>query len=92
MVTEHNVKKALDEHGEKITSLPNVVGIGMVEASDTQPEEGMAVAVYVNKKIPKTELDESALVPKELETICENKQVSVPTRVVEIKDVGPGFL
>lgn len=72
------VVKALDQHEDALAKLPNVVGLGVVDAGGAP-----AVGVYVVKKVPEDALPAGAAVPKSLVVKAGGKTVRVPTRVIE---------
>lgn len=83
---EDDVKRVLDEHADRLTSLPNVVGVGLVSADD-EAEGESAVAVYVRSKVPEAQLKPSEVVPRTLTSTVGGERVKVPTRVIEVGDI-----
>jgi hypothetical protein len=81
MTTDQDVKRILDEHADALSALPNVVGMGVVEDAGRA-----AIAVYVSEKIPAAELEESELVPRELEA----NGLKVRTQVIEVGEIKLG--
>lgn len=80
--------RALDSYEEKLSALPNVVGMGIVSLDETDMEsEHLAVGVYVSQKIPRQDLDESELIPKYLEVQEKGQARQVPVRVIEQGEV-----
>ena len=82
---EDDVKRILDEHADRLTSLPNVVGVGLVSADDEEGES--AVAVYVSSKVPEAQLKPSEIIPRKLTLTIKGKPVNVATRVIEVGDI-----
>jgi hypothetical protein len=72
-------KKALDRNEERLSALPNVVGLGIDE---TGPGRN-AVAVYVEKKLPPSQLGPDERVPKRLYVTSGGTRRAVPVRVIE---------
>jgi hypothetical protein len=86
MATEAQCKRALDLFEEDLSARKNVVGLGIVPATDEAGKGGkpqMAVAVYVTKKVPENKLAAKDLVPKTLQVRTARGEVTVPTRVIE---------
>lgn len=85
MATEAQCKRALDLFEDELSRRKNVVGLGVVPADDESPPSrgGMAVAVYVARKLPPNRLLESELVPEVLRIPSRKGMVDVPTRVIE---------
>lgn len=85
MPTEDDVKRILDEHADRLTSLPNVIGVGLVPADS---EEGdSAVAVYVRSKVSEAQLKPSEIVPRTLTSTIAGARVDAATRVIEVGDI-----
>lgn len=85
MATESETKTILAEHEGELTSLPNVVGLGVV--SDETAAAGGAVAVYVNVKRPESQLRAADIVPRTLTSVIGGKTVETPTRVIEVGEI-----
>ncbi len=85
MPTEDDVKRILDEYADRLTSLPNVVGVGLVPADEEKGES--AVAVYVRSKVPEAQLKPSEIVPPTLTSTIAGAPVNVATRVIEVGDI-----
>jgi hypothetical protein len=84
MATEAQCVLALDEHEEALTRRKNVVGLGVVPLDEAGGgKSGMAVAVYVRKKLPASGLAEKDVVPESLTVRKGKRVVEVPTRVIE---------
>lgn len=79
MAREADCLKALDKHESALAGRKNVVGLGVVPVNDDPLSEDLAVAVYVERKVPESELSPEDLVPKFL--VVDSS--SVPTRVIE---------
>ena len=88
MTNEKQAVAALNQYGDEIAALQNVVGIGVVRLSDDNTEDGeMAVAVYVLKKLPREKLDEAQLIPRVLELNVKQKKILIKTKVIEQGEV-----
>ena len=84
MATEAQCVLALDEHEEALSRRKNVVGLGVVPLDEGKGDKGgMAVAVYVVKKLPASGLAEKDVVPETLTVRKGKRVVEVPTRVIE---------
>ena len=92
MATLEQCELALDLYENRLGQLRNVVGLGIVPASELGDDENLAVAVYVSRKVPASELRPEDLVPSRLE-IAETGIAGpgdlgkVPTRVIEQGEV-----
>lgn len=82
MSTKRQCKRALDLHDERLSRCGNVVGLGVVSREASQGREA-AVAVYVRKKLPLSQLAADDVVPSVLEIPGRGHVVEVPTRVIE---------
>jgi hypothetical protein len=82
-----DIKRIVDEYADQLASLPNVVGIGITSADDTDPSGEPAVAVYVRRKLPETQLEPAEIVPKKIEATVDGEHVEVPTRVIEVGEI-----
>ena len=83
-------KKALDLNEERLSALPHVVGLGIDEAA----RGDCAVAVYVEKKLPPSQLQPNEKVPERLYVTSGATRRAVPVRVIEQGPVsleGGGF-
>ncbi len=87
MANEDDARRVLDEHADRLTRLPNVVGVGLVEASEEGEGGESAVAVYVSSKVPEAQLKPSEVVPRTLTATVRGARVNVPTRVIEVGDI-----
>ncbi len=80
MATAAQAKRALELFESELLGRKNVIGLGIVPASDTPGASAeMAVAVYVKQKLPLGKLRAAEVVPKEL----RSGKVCVPTRVID---------
>lgn len=71
-----DAQQVVERHRDRLMSLPGVCGVGV----GTDPTTGSAaVVVYVIHKIPRKQLTDRDLIPRELDT--------VPVRVMEIGSV-----
>ena len=84
MAKPERVRRALDHFEDLLTRKKNVVGLGRVPAAGGEPDD-WALAVYVSRKEPESELAEEDRVPAELE--LPDGGGTVPVRVVEQGEV-----
>ncbi len=90
MATQSQCERALDLFEEDLSRRKNVVGLGIVSADSDDlaaGRQGLAVAVYVRKKMPASRLSEKDRVPEILCVPGRNGSVQVPTRVIEQGEV-----
>lgn len=80
MGSQAALKKALELHENRLSALPNVVGLGIV---DRPADQGSAVAVYVSKKVPLRELNRADRIPKRLSAQLGRQLGWVPVSVIE---------
>jgi hypothetical protein len=76
----------LEQHEAALRSRKNVVGLGIVPIDDAVRDPGgttLAVAVYVEKKVPLDQLAEEDIVPKILDVGGRGGTVQVRTKVIE---------
>jgi hypothetical protein len=85
MATESEAKAILAEYADKLASLPNVVGVGVV--SDEAARAQDAVAVYVSVKRPQSQLRPADIVPRTLSSVIGGKTIEAPTRVIEVGEI-----
>jgi hypothetical protein len=85
MATEAQCQRALDLFEDELSLRQNVVRSGIVPTDQESPSHrgGMAVAVYVVKKLPSSRLSPRDLVPETLRLPSKRGIVEVPTRVIE---------
>ncbi len=86
MSTYAQCKAALDQYESDLARRANVVGLGIVEADGTAPDE-YRLAVYVDRKRPPAELAEKDIVPGKLPMICKGKTIFIDTVVIELGPV-----
>lgn len=90
MATQLQAERALDLFEAELSARKNVVGLGIVPADDDEMgtgKKGLAVAVYVKKKVPASRLAQKDLVPETLSVPERTGEVQVPTRVIEQGEV-----
>ena len=100
--TEDEARATLDQHEDLLSSLPNVVGMGIVPAGDegaatastqalggSQGGSGSAIAVYVQRKVDAGDLDAEQRVPSHLPSVRGGRQKDVPTKVIEVGEIKP---
>jgi hypothetical protein len=77
-------RRALEFHEERLSQLPNVVGLGITEdpRRSKKGRPALAVGVYVSRLVPREELKENEVIPKRL-TIGKGTYRWVHTRVIE---------
>ena len=73
-------ERALKLHEKRLGALPNVVGLGIVDAPGGR---GLAVAVYVSKKVPGKDLKRADRIPKRLVLQQAQQRGWVPVHVIE---------
>ena len=66
---------------------PNVIGLGIVPKGKRGSKGGMAIGVYVSRKLPEDHVSADELVPDHLEIPGKHGPVVVPTRVIEQGEV-----
>lgn len=85
MDAEQRCRLALEFNQDRLARLPNVVGLGITE--DTRDSSGKgpsyAVAVYVSRKVPESELLGHEVVPRDIPVTAATAGVSVRTRIIE---------
>ncbi|MES0488850.1 MAG: hypothetical protein ABUK01_02590 [Leptospirales bacterium] len=86
---ETECKGALDEHQDQLMKLPNVVGVGIVDADDTSKSSHQAVAVYVDHESDAAKQDKDQRIPSSLPVTRQGKQMSIPTRIIETGKITP---
>ena len=84
MASEEHCVKALDRHEKKLSANPRVQGLG-ITAREGEPFDSndVAVAVYVEKKLPDEEVPEEHRLPESLEIEEEGETHVVPVRIIE---------
>ena len=81
MASEREARRALDLHERELSTLPNVVGLGV--RPDETGEGGYQVAVYVSRKLPAQDLAPDEVLPETLDVPSGDHAVAVPVTVVE---------
>ena len=84
MASENEARQILSGVGASLTTLPNVVGIGVVLADESTRDA--AIAVYVRRKLPLEALQAGQVVPETVESTVNGVVIRVPTRVIEVGD------
>ena len=87
MATRSQCKRALDVFEDRLSSLKNVVGLGIVPAQDAPSPTGkqdLSLGVYVTKKLPVDQLSPAHVVPPILMLRSRGKDIPVKTRIIEI--------
>jgi hypothetical protein len=80
---ESECLRALDKHEADLAKRKNVVGLGVVPRDGDPKSEDLAVAVYVERKLPPDALAAKDLVPKFLKVNESDETIDVPTVVIE---------
>ncbi len=80
MESQAILERALELHEERLSALPNVVGLGIVSEPD---HDRSAVAVYVTEKVPLGELKPAERIPKRLSAKVGRRRRWVPVSVIE---------
>ena len=86
--SERLCEKALEENEERLSRLPNVVGLGIVARHEDEPDgKQLAVGVYVTRKQPAEALRRADRIPSRLRVETGETYRLVPVRVIEQGDV-----
>lgn len=89
MSSERQCLRALALHEKKLAALPNVQGLGVVAVKGQSAEsDDLAVAVYVDRKVPLDELAPEERIPETLDVPEGGTVRKVPVRVIEQGPVG----
>ncbi|HSK24479.1 MAG TPA: hypothetical protein VK906_14935 [Egicoccus sp.] len=91
MATPQQARQAADQHANDLSAYPNVVGIGtqpVTEASEGT-DDGHAVAVYVDRKVPDDQLRPDERLPASVEVAAAGATARVPVVVVEVGSFDP---
>lgn len=84
MATEKDCEQVLAKHEVALFNRPGVVGLGIVSADESMPgSDQLAVAVYVQTKLPLEDLAEEHVIPETLELELPGGSREVPVRVIE---------
>lgn len=84
MSSEEQCVRALELHEEKLLALANVQGLGIVaEEGQAADSDNLAVAVYVEKKLPVERLAPEHRIPETLEVPDGDDVQQVSVRVIE---------
>jgi len=81
---QEKYRRALKFHEVRLSRLPNVVGLGIIEdpRRSKKGQLALAVGIYVSKLVPREELGDDEVIPKRL-TIGKGTYRWVHTRVIE---------
>jgi len=86
--SEKLCEKALEQNEERLSRLPNVVGLGIVSRHEDEPEaKDLAVGVYVTKKVSQKKLRRTDRIPSRLRVDSGDSYRLVPVRVIEQGEV-----
>lgn len=85
MASRSQAQRAAEQHADDLSSYPNVVGIGVqpLDEARSGPQLEHAVAVYVERKVPRDELDLAEQLPGHVELPGRGGPIRVPIKVVE---------
>ena len=94
MATPKQASRAAEMHADDLSSYPNVVGVGTQPVDDDgQPAakgaSKHAVAVYVRRKVPASELEAGERLPAYVEVPEHGRKERVPVVVVESGAIAP---
>lgn len=96
MATEQQCVRAIEKHADEFErrARDNFVGVGIQPLLEDAPKGGeFVVAIYVQRKLPESELDVEDIMPKHVRVRAGGRTVTVRTRVIEQGEVtleGPG--
>lgn len=77
------VRQVKETYGERLMTLPNVVGLGIgLRYVGGEPTGEIALVVLVSRKLPTANLDEKYILPQEIE--------GVPVDVQEVGEISAG--
>jgi hypothetical protein len=81
---EGKYRRALEFHEDRLSRLPNVVGLGITEdpRRSKKGRPALAVGIYVSRLVPRAELRADEVIPKRL-TIGKGTYRWVHTYVIE---------
>lgn len=85
MASSQDVKHVISACADRLTALPNVVGVGL-DASD-EDDRSARVAVYVSRKVPLADLAPQHVVPKHVDCVVDGLHVEAPTVVREVGQI-----
>lgn len=87
--SEKLCEKALEQNEDRLSGLPNVVGLGIVSRQEDDPgADDLAVGVYVTKKVPRKQLARAERIPSRLRVTTRGGGYRlVPVRVIEQGEV-----
>ncbi len=80
MASEAVIETAIAHNEERLSALPNVVGMGIV---DDPGGKGPVAAVYVSKKVAEADLKRAERIPKRLFAQFDQRRRWVPVTVIE---------
>ena len=88
VASEELCEKALQQNENRLSRLPNVVGLGIVSRHADEPgAEELAIGVYVRRKVPANRLRRADRIPTRLRVDTGASYRLVPVRVIEQGDV-----
>lgn len=86
--SEKLCERALEQNEDRLSGLPNVVGLGIVSRKEDEPDaDDLAVAVYVSEKVPREDLSRAERIPTRLRVKSRGRYRMVPVRVIEQGEV-----
>jgi hypothetical protein len=85
MLSRGQCLRALEVHEEALAQLQNVVGLGVVMLDDAAEGKtaGNAVAVYVDHKVPESQIEPDQVIPEYLEVKGRGETLRIPIKVIE---------
>lgn len=84
MAKQKVCEDALEQYGDELSKLPNVIGLGIVpnEVGDFESED-LAIAVYIERRVPEDQLQTQDIIPKKIKILSGNVIEEVLTKVIE---------
>lgn len=76
MIGVAQARAAKERHGARLLNLPNVVALGIgPRAAPASGAEGIAIKVFVSRKVPLEQLQPHEVVPRELDGVPTDVEV-----------------
>lgn len=82
MASKAHVLKAMEQFSSQLNQKQNVVGFGVVPMDGASGKD-LALAVYVTKKMPASELKQDDCLPATIPLKVMSRIVDIPIRVIE---------
>ena len=84
MADVNEVEAALAIHEAYLSSLPNVVGLGIVSRDEAKPmSTDVVLGVYVSRKLPRERLSAEEIIPQVIELESKGRALNIDVRVIE---------